>query len=312
MAGSYRIIIIFLFFGVLSYSQQEPQYSLYQFNPTLINPAFAGFKEMGSINLAYRNQWVGFEGAPKTLMASLNAPFFNQKVGIGLNIISDKAGARDFNIIATNICYNLKVTSKLTLSAGFAPNFQFFQFRYDKLEFKNNDYNFSTLNNLNVSKFNLGFGLLLRSKTFFMGLGSFNLIDRNLFEYNLMNSTNPAEYITLKYRMRNHTYFSLGKSFTINENFVFSPTMLIRSSNNISNIDINLNVFLKKTIWFGLIFRYPFGPGFIVQYYIGPKFKIGYAFDTGLAKKVRLNSHEICLTFDLYKNKSNFISPRFF
>lgn len=305
------ILLLCLLFGFY-FAQQEPQYSLYQFNPTLINPAFAGFKEMGSINLAYRNQWIGFDGAPKTLMASVNSPFLNQRLGAGLNIIADRAGARDFNIIAANLCYNLKLSSKLTLGAGFAPNFQFFQFRYDKLEFKNNDYNFSSLNNINVSKFNLGIGLLLRSKTFFVGLGTFNLVDQNLFEYNLSNVSNPIDQITIKYRMRNHTYFTLGKSFVFNENFVFAPTMLLRNSNDISNIDINLNVFLKKTIWLGLIFRYPFGPGILVQYYVGPRFKVGYAFDTGLARKVRLNSHEICLTFDLYKNKSNFISPRFF
>lgn len=312
MARSYRIILLMSLLHVFCFSQQEPQYSLYQFNPTLINPAFAGFKEMGSINLAYRNQWVGFEGAPKTLMASVNAPFMNQRMGAGFNIISDRAGARDFNVIAANLCYNLKLSSKLTLGAGFAPNFQFFQFRYDKLEFKNNDYNFSSLNNINVTKFNLGVGLLLRSKTFFVGLGTFNLVDQNLFEYNLTNVSNPMQALTVKYRMRNHTYFTLGKSFIINENFVFSPTMILRLSNNKSNFDFNFNVFLKKTIWIGLILRYPFGPGILVQYYVGPRFKVGYAFDTGRAKNVRLNSHEICLTFDLYKNKSNFISPRFF
>lgn len=312
MVRSNRIILLLSLLYVFCFSQQEPQYSLYQFNPTLINPAFAGFKEMGSINLAYRNQWVGFDGAPKTLMASVNSPFMNQQLGAGLNILSDKAGARDFNIIAANLCYNLKLSSKLYFGAGFAPNFQFFQFRYDKLEFKNNDYNLSSLNNINVSKFNLGVGLLLRSKTFFIGLGSFNLVDKNLFESHLSNVSNPIDQITIKYRMRNHTYFILGKSFVFNENVVFAPTMLLRSSNNISNIDINLNVFLKKTIWLGLILRYPFGPGILVQYYVGHRFKVGYAFDTGLAKKVRLNSHEICLTYDLYKNKSNFISPRFF
>ncbi|MCX8079665.1 MAG: PorP/SprF family type IX secretion system membrane protein [Bacteroidia bacterium] len=312
MVRSYGIVILWIVI-YCCFGQQEPQYSLYQFNPTLINPAYAGFKEMGSINLAYRNQWVGFDGAPRTLMASVNAPFLNQKMGAGINFIADKAGARDFNVLAANLCYNLKLSSKLTFGIGFAPNFQFFQFRYDKLEFKNNEAALAALNNINISKFNMGIGLLLRSKTFFFGYGSFNLIDRNVFEQTItLPQSSGINSIIVKYRMRNHTYITLGKSFEINENLIFSPTLLLRNSNHISNLDLNLNFFLKKVIWFGLIYRHPFGPGFLVQYYAGQRFKIGYAFDTGLAQKVRLNSHEICLTYDLYKIKTNFISPRFF
>ena len=48
------------------FSQQDPQYTQYMYNMNVVNPAYAGSKENLSIGLLYRDQWSGFEGAPKT------------------------------------------------------------------------------------------------------------------------------------------------------------------------------------------------------------------------------------------------------
>lgn len=311
MVGNFRLIYVLLVCWYGLFCQQEPQYSLYQFNPTLINPAYSGFKEMASINLAVRNQWVGFDGAPRTLFFSANAPLLSQKAGAGLNVISDQAGARNLSILMATLCYNIKLSRNLYWGIGFSPNFQFFQFRYDKLSFKNTENSSLNLNYLQVSQFNAGFGTLLRTKTFFFGIGISNLSPNNVFNYYSDSSGYKIDII--QYRMRTHSYLTLGKSFMISEQLIFAPTILLRmmENNQLSNMDLNLNFFIDNTIWFGIIYRRPFGPGFLVQYYINQKFKIGYAFDTGTRRKVRLNSHEVCLTFDLYKNKSKIVSPRF-
>jgi len=302
---------ILIIFSSLSYAQQEPQYSMYQYNPTLINPAFSGYKESGSVNLGVRSQWVGFEGAPKTAMFSAHAPVMRNTIGVGLNFIADKAGARNLNILQTNLCYNLKLTSRLILGVGFAPSLQMFRFRYDQLTFKNNETNSSafSLNTINKSVFDMNIGILLRTKTFFVGYTASNIMDKPVFE--MKDTLNKS----VKYRMRTHGYFTIGKSFQINENLIFAPTVLYRSASdagNMNNLDFNLNFFIQKTVWLGLLYRTSGGPGFLVQFYAGPKLKIGYSFDTGNYKNIRLNSHEICLSFDLKKSTAKIVSPRFF
>ena len=56
------------------HAQQDPQYSQYMFNQMVLNPAYAGSKEALSSSLILRNQWVGLDGAPKTITFSSHAP----------------------------------------------------------------------------------------------------------------------------------------------------------------------------------------------------------------------------------------------
>ena len=42
-------------------AQQDAQYSQYMFNSLVINPAYAGSKEVTNANVLYRTQWVGLD-----------------------------------------------------------------------------------------------------------------------------------------------------------------------------------------------------------------------------------------------------------
>lgn len=55
--------------GLLLYAQKDPMY-----NTTVINPAYAASKEAMSFFGLYRNQWIGIEGAPKTVNIGFVAP----------------------------------------------------------------------------------------------------------------------------------------------------------------------------------------------------------------------------------------------
>lgn len=87
-----RFTLLFLFlsltFRVLA--QQDPMYTQYVFNGLLINPAYAGTREVLTATALYRKQWINIPGAPKTGIFSMDSPVRNQKVGLGLNVIFDK------------------------------------------------------------------------------------------------------------------------------------------------------------------------------------------------------------------------------
>ena len=53
------ISIILILLSISAQSQQEPQYTQYMYNPTLVNPAYAGSKGFTSVYGLYRAQWVG-------------------------------------------------------------------------------------------------------------------------------------------------------------------------------------------------------------------------------------------------------------
>ena len=86
------------------------------YNQAVINPAYAGSKESLSIVALYRNQWTGFDGAPKTITLSGHSPV-GEKVGLGLSVISDQHGPVKENNIYADFSYTLDLgnTSKLAL-----------------------------------------------------------------------------------------------------------------------------------------------------------------------------------------------------
>ena len=54
-------------------AQQEVQSSLYMFNPSILNPAYAGSRDALSGVADYHQQWVKWNGAPTTNFC-FNAP----------------------------------------------------------------------------------------------------------------------------------------------------------------------------------------------------------------------------------------------
>lgn len=68
-----KIYILFLGFFWIVYSaqaQQRPQFSQYMTNNFLFNPAATGAYDYLDFRLGFRNQWSGFEGAPRTVFLS--------------------------------------------------------------------------------------------------------------------------------------------------------------------------------------------------------------------------------------------------
>jgi type IX secretion system PorP/SprF family membrane protein len=76
------ILLVMSLIGLVSYSQQDAQYTQYMYNTETINPAYAGSRGVLSIFGLYRTQWIGLDGAPKTGVFSINAPIENSNIGV--------------------------------------------------------------------------------------------------------------------------------------------------------------------------------------------------------------------------------------
>ena len=61
----FTLIITCMGYGLNA--QQLPMYSQFYWNDFAINPAYTGLTGSPRIQLGYRNQWSGFEGAPVLL-----------------------------------------------------------------------------------------------------------------------------------------------------------------------------------------------------------------------------------------------------
>jgi type IX secretion system PorP/SprF family membrane protein len=310
---------ISLFFAVaftfLSKAQQDPQYNLYQFNQMVINPAYAGARDGLSVVASVRNQWTGFEGAPKTSCMSLHGPILNKNLGVGLTMISDAMGPRNMVGVYGNVAYILKLSNKWKLSFGMNGGYNRFQFDFSKITFKTTENNAYLSQNQTYNALDINAGFYLRSNTFFAGLSSSHLQNKNLYNYVIASDTTGGKTGThnISYRLRTHMMFTMGKSFRLTDNLIFAPTIILRSSGNgKGNSDLNLNFFINNKFWVGLFVKGGYGPGFLFQYYITNKFRVAYCFDSGLGNARKLGpSHEVMIGFDFSGTKSKMLNPRF-
>ncbi|MBK6347587.1 MAG: type IX secretion system membrane protein PorP/SprF [Bacteroidales bacterium] len=56
--------LFLLFFSISAFAQQDPLFSQYMFNKLLLNPAYTGSREVLTVDLLDRYQWVGIDGRP--------------------------------------------------------------------------------------------------------------------------------------------------------------------------------------------------------------------------------------------------------
>jgi type IX secretion system PorP/SprF family membrane protein len=289
-------------------AQQDPQYNLYQFNPLVINPAYAGARDALQVIGAHRQQWLGFPGAPVTSCLSVHAPVFGRKLGVGLTVVNDEIGPRNVISAYGNIAYILKISEDMKLSFGVNAGYNRYQFNFTEISFKNGEAPAELYQNVTPGTLDLNSGLLLRSKSFFVAVSASHLNNPNVYTYQPA-ATSAGEFT---YKLRTHYFVMAGYSFILGDNAVFAPTVMFKSLGTVNSADANMNFLLYKKLWVGAFYRYNYGVGGLVQYLVTSKLKVGYSYDTGLNQSGRLGgSHEVMIGYDFLPNRTHFINPRF-
>ena len=116
-------ILLIVAASLTSNAQQDPMYTQYMFNTQSINPAYAGTWESLSFMVLARQQWVGLDGAPQTYTFSMQAPLKNERVALGLNLISDKVGLEKRFYMFADYSYLIPVSEKSNLRLGLKGGF---------------------------------------------------------------------------------------------------------------------------------------------------------------------------------------------
>jgi type IX secretion system PorP/SprF family membrane protein len=297
-------------------AQQDPQYSQYQFNQMVINPAYAGTKDALSAVLDIRKQWSGFDGAPSTQSFSFHGPLKKKRIGLGLSAYNDAVGPKRVTAAYGNISYMLPINSKLKLSFGLRAGVVNYVFDFSKINYRDPG-EINAMANISTYKLKPDFdaGLFLKSNSFYAGFSATHLNAAYVYQDKISYtnvSGSQTEY-DLTYRLSTHVFAIVSKGFAVNDNFVINPTIIYKGSKSIGNIDVNLNFLIKQRLWLGAFARSSGSIGALVQVIVTDNIKIGYSFDAGLGKVQRKlgNGHEIMIGFDLNTFKSKMLSPRY-
>jgi len=308
------VILIIVTLGLTTKAQQDPMYTQYMFNTQTINPAYAGSWESLSFMVLARQQWAGLEGAPQTYTFSLQAPLKNERVALGLNVINDKVGLEKRFYMFGDYSYLLPLNEKMKLRLGLKGGFT--NYSNNLSEYSTN----TTISGIVDPSFqgeidqklvpNFGVGSFLYGDRFYVGFSIPKIISQD-FENNYNNLSVNAD-------MR-HYFLMAGMVFNVGEFVKFKPTMLTKAAFSSKTgtpvqFDLSANFLIKDRFWLGAMYRTGDSFGFIAQWIIDKKMRIGYAYDytTTHLGNFENGSHEIMISYEMRFLKEMFASPRYF
>lgn len=299
------IIVIGLFMNGLSASaQQDSQYAQYMYNTTIINPAYSGSRDVLSIVGLNRTQWVGLEGAPKTLTFAAHGPVSDQ-IGLGLSVINHKIGPSDEASVSADISYNIRLNYDYRLFFGLKTSAYLLNVDYTKLKkYDPNDPRFQYNINNEFSP-NIGAGLYLQSDKTYVGISVPAFLENKQYNENKQS--------TVERKM--HYYFMAGHVFDLSYDLKFKPSILTDFAvGNPLQVNISANFLFYEKLTLGVAYRWDASVTALAGFQITNGIFAGYAYDTDTTNLGNYNSgsHEIFLRFELSKKINKVFSPRFF
>jgi type IX secretion system PorP/SprF family membrane protein len=307
--GKKGLLLIFLLMLCLkSNAQFDQKFTQYMNNEMFINPAYTGTREYTAITLAYRNQWVGFDGAPKTQTFSIHSPI-KEGWGLGISALNEEIGITHQLKFNGSYAYQIKINRKDKLSFGILGSLVNLRENYTELLLRDqNDINFSA-NNTNVIAPNAGFGMYYYSRKYFVGLSIPRMIKNSIISDGssvVKNSASPKNW---------HFYLTAGYVKGISNNFKIKPSFMIKEVYGAPvQVEISLQGIVKNFWWIGLSYHTGDAISAITGFHITPPLRVFYSYDYSITKlkSYSSGSHEITISYDISNRSKTITNPRFF
>ncbi len=295
-----------------SFGQQDEQYSHNMFNHAVINPGYAGMNGQICATAIQRNQWLGFEGAPKTTNFSIHTPLtiFGQESGVGISIVNDEIGSmQNFKLRgAYSYHYNLGLGKLgIGIDLGIFNNSLNEPDGGWKTPSGTTDENIPVGENSKL-KFDMSFGAFYQTDQYYVGLSASHLTSPDV-KYDVESGQVSGEG---GIKIVPHYFLTAGYTIPLSIPLLeVTPSVFIKSEFKTMQISINTIAVYNKKFWGGVSYRHQdavialLGLEYPVTENSGVK--IGLAYDITLSKlaKASSNGYEIFLSycFDLGLDK---------
>ncbi len=318
-------------------AQQKPQYTQYILNNYILNPALSGIENYTDVKISGRDQWVGLNGAPKTMYLTLHMPLGKKDFktsatsynvpgenprgnaywqnytasephhGVGLSIVNDKTGL--YNRFSANLsyAYHIGLSPRTNLAMGFAGGIT--KIGYDRSKASPTDPNDPAIgatggtdNMVFKTRPDLSAGLWLYSGDYFLGLSAQQIIPQKV---SFLDDT-------LGFKLVPHLFLTGGYRFLLNDDVNAIPSVMVKYvSPSDPQFDVNLKLQYRDLFWIGGSYRLKDGYAGMIGLNVGNTFNVGYAYDftTSPLRTTSHGTHELVIGF-LIGNKYGDTCPR--
>jgi len=291
-------LLIFSLLPTKTRAQQDPQFSMNMFNHLAVNPGFAGSQGMLSASIINRQQWMGFDGNPKTTMASVHMPVkpFGFQSGVGLNFMDDQLGFEQNMAINLNYAARIEIGSGrlgIGISAGLLS-----KSLDGKWSIPDSDIHIPASQDPVIPNqaetgmgFDMGFGLFYNTENLYAGISTTHLFEPTI-DYGL------SAIVELK----RHYYAAVGYNINLaNPLFEVQPSLFAKFDGASYQLDVNTSVIYNKKFWGGVSYRHGDAIVLLGGLELSNGLRLGIAYDitTSAMATYSYGSVEFMLSYNL-------------
>ena len=287
--------LIVLLGNIYLYAQQTPLFSEYNYNPLLINSAYAGLTPNTEISLSNSGYLNNIDGSPRSFSFSGQGSLNEGKMGIGAGIIRDQIGVTNstsfFAAYSYKIFFDLKKGRPYwqhyfpnVLSFGITAGLQQYQDNLTQLGITNDP---SFAEDINASIPTVGLGFLYNQSTFYAGFSAPNVIGDALATDKNLKLTNPV-YGYFGYRFFNDRF----------QNIIIKPNILIKYEKEAPlQVDFNLATSFKNKFEIGAGYRTSSSLNILGGVYLLKTFRFIYNYNITFNGSPLGNAHGFILSY---------------
>lgn len=312
-------------------AQQLPQFSQYMQNMYVLNPAASSLEKDIDLNLGFRQQWAGFDGAPQTYYASgtvnlgkkpqsvanrYSIPISRRDLYTSTEVVRhakhvvggmaaiDEYGIFKRTSVMASYSYHMPIADEYWLAVGTSLGWYGLNFGSDQVVLENptdNTYSDFIANGTQSNLFDINAGLYLYGDRAFVGYSVYQIAQNDI---NLGNSGTGANLSDAKLKI--HQFATAGYRFSVSENLDLTPSVMFKILGPAPlSLDFNVKADFYEKFWLGLSYRNEDAVSILAGLHINDWMRFGYAYDyvTSSINDLSSGSHEIVLGFQL--NRKN-------
>jgi len=276
-------------------AQQTPTFSEYNYNPYLVNSAFAGLAPSAEIGISNTGTFNQFEGSPKSFALSFHTPLNRGKIGLGAGLIRDEVGVTTSTSAFVTYSYKIFFDTKKnrpywqiytpnSLSFSISPGVQQYQENLLELGIMD-DPNFAM--NINATIPTIGLGFLLNLADVYVGFSTPNVIGDMLVSDDNVDINVPY-YGYLGYRFFSNKF----------EELMIKPNLLLKYENGAPfQADMNIAVSFRNRFELGTGYRTNSSINLLAGVYLFKNIRAIYSYNVATNDSPLGNTHGIIATY---------------
>ena len=254
-------------------AQQDPNFTLYNFNMNIINPAYAGTKDSPELNLVYRSQFLGIDDAPRTVSMAYSKNV-GRNLGIGISLINDKVFILKQTDVAVDISYKIKLSEQTKLYFGLKAGGGFTNIDLTRAYDGGDDPLF--LENQDFFNPHVGAGIHVQNENFYITVSTPNFLKGKRYE---KQGNAPTVAID-----NSHLYIGTGVNLSLSENLMVTPMFMMRNVEGVPNsYDMGAAFDIHKKVIIGMNYRVKEMISSYTLLNVSDKLKFGVAYDVTMS-----------------------------